>query len=615
MAIAAAAQPAAATAAWTHSGTGTPTAKAVSMPTGATPTASVSNRSVTVSWSASTMPGGGAVSGYLVKRYDTNGNAQTIGSGCSGTIAALTCTETSVPGGTWRYTVTPVKNNWVGTEGSQSSNATVASPSLTFSSSTTVTALPTTLNGTIAAFVGGQTVTFRLDNPSTGTVLSGTLSPSPVPSGGGANVTVTIPTGTSDGSHTVYVVGSGGDVASGAITVMVGATNVAGGYNYVWTNTSPYNNPPSGQKALVVELRWDASAEGSVTGYEVVRSGSTVCGGSTSLATECIDLNPASSGTSTYTLKTWYRDSSGNLQSISTTYNVTAPGAGAFPTQYWHTSGTSISTTKCLPTSSVGSGIRRDTPSTYVPGTEQTFSSSAGGNGFVGCMPPFTQTVTMSASTTGMQVSAYFRNAGTGTVGCNIGWQVYKNGSVVNGVAGTGFGGGPANIVIPPNQTQPTLVTANLGATAQTFVATDQLSLVIAGFTANTSSSKCTSTTLYYNSSARPVSTVLPLTGSGGGGAPLSQPAAPTGLTVSVNPTDGTRTLTWNAATGTPAPDFYRIYRDGQKYVNRVDTTGDTGSATVSWTDTASGGTSHTYYVTTVADTMAESASMASVTG
>lgn len=220
-AIAAAANPAAATAAWTHSGSGTPTAKAVSMPTGSTPTASVSNRSVTVSWSASTMPGGGAVSGYVVKRYDTGGNAQTIGSGCSGTIAALTCTETSVPGGTWKYTVTPLKANWMGFEGSMSSGATVSSPSLSFSSSTTVTSLPTTLNGTIAAFVGGQTVTFRLDNASTGTVLSSTLSPSPVPSGGGASITVTIPSGTANGSHTVYAVGSAGDVASASITVNV----------------------------------------------------------------------------------------------------------------------------------------------------------------------------------------------------------------------------------------------------------------------------------------------------------------------------------------------------------------------------------------------------------
>jgi hypothetical protein len=231
MAIAAAAQPAAATAAWTHSGSGAPFAKAVSMPTGATPTASVSNRSVTVSWSASTMPGGGAVSGYLVQRYDTNGNVQAIGSACAGTIAALTCTETSVPGGTWRYTVTPVKDNWVGAESSQSSNVSVASPSLTFSSSTTVTSLPTTLNGSIAAFVGGQTVTYRLDDPSTGTVLSGTTSPSTIPSGGGASVTVTIPAGTSNGSHTVYAVGSSGDVSSASITIAVSYSFTTSGWD------------------------------------------------------------------------------------------------------------------------------------------------------------------------------------------------------------------------------------------------------------------------------------------------------------------------------------------------------------------------------------------------
>jgi hypothetical protein len=192
------------------------------MPAGNTPTASVAGRSVTVSWAASNLPDGTAIASYTVTRYDTSGNVQTIGSGCSGTIAALTCTESAVPAGTWRYAVTPVRSNWTGTEGPQSPSVTVASPSLTFSSSTTVTSLPTTLSGSIAAFVGGQTVTFRLDNASTGTVLSGTLSPTPVPSGGGSSITVTIPAGTSNGAHTVYAVGSGGtDVASAAITVAV----------------------------------------------------------------------------------------------------------------------------------------------------------------------------------------------------------------------------------------------------------------------------------------------------------------------------------------------------------------------------------------------------------
>jgi hypothetical protein len=221
LAIALGAPAAGASASWPGGGSGSQSAKAVSMPTGNTPTATVSNRSVAVSWTGSTLPGGAGVSTYLVKRYDNSGNLQTIGSACSGSVSATSCTESSVPGGTWKYSVTPTLSNWTGGESAKSTSVTVASPSLTFSSSTTVTSLPTTLNGSIAAFVGGQTVTFRLDDASTGTVLSGTLSPTPVPSGGGSSITVTIPAGTANGSHTVYAVGSSGDVASAAITVSV----------------------------------------------------------------------------------------------------------------------------------------------------------------------------------------------------------------------------------------------------------------------------------------------------------------------------------------------------------------------------------------------------------
>lgn len=224
LALAALAPGAVAHAAWTGTGAGAQSAKAVSMPAGNTPAASVSNRSVTVSWAVSNLPGGAPVSGYVVKRYDGSGNVQTIGSGCSGTIAALTCTETAVPGGTWKYSVTPTLGNWAGAESGQSTSVTVASPVLSFSSSTTLSSLPTTLNGTVASFVGGQTLTFRLDNPSTGTVLTSTLSPTPVPSGGGSTITVTIPSGTLNGAHTVYAVGSQGDVASAGITVAVTST-------------------------------------------------------------------------------------------------------------------------------------------------------------------------------------------------------------------------------------------------------------------------------------------------------------------------------------------------------------------------------------------------------
>jgi hypothetical protein len=93
------------------------------MPTGNTPSASVPLLSfnVTVSWSASTFSGGGSVSGYVVKRYPAAGGAAvTPAAGCSGTVAGTSCTENGVPVGSWKYSVTPVRGGWTGTESAQS---------------------------------------------------------------------------------------------------------------------------------------------------------------------------------------------------------------------------------------------------------------------------------------------------------------------------------------------------------------------------------------------------------------------------------------------------------------------------------------------------------------
>jgi hypothetical protein len=201
---------------WQPGGGGSGYSKASALPAGSTPTASAAVRQVTVSWTAS----GGAVpvSGYAVKRYATNGTLQSIGSGCAGTISGLSCIEQAVPAGEWRYTVTPLNNNWRGTESAQSTAVTVAAPALSLTP-TTVTSLPATLGGQISNFLGAQTVAFRLDNPTTGTVLSGSITPSPVPTSGTATVSVTIPAGTSNGVHTVYAVGSAGDTASASVTV------------------------------------------------------------------------------------------------------------------------------------------------------------------------------------------------------------------------------------------------------------------------------------------------------------------------------------------------------------------------------------------------------------
>ncbi len=119
-----------AAAAWVASGTGFAYSEANTAPAGNVPTASVSDQNVTVSWSASSFPGGGAVSGYVVTRYNPSDQAQTVLSSCSGTISGLSCTENAVPAGTWRYTVTPKHSNWTGPESAKSTAVTVTVPTL-----------------------------------------------------------------------------------------------------------------------------------------------------------------------------------------------------------------------------------------------------------------------------------------------------------------------------------------------------------------------------------------------------------------------------------------------------------------------------------------------------
>jgi hypothetical protein len=166
---------------------------------------------------------GHAVDGYVVKRYDVATlTSQTVVSACTGTVTATTCTENSVPAGQWVYSATPVlATNWRGAESVMSSPVTGAAPSLALSSTTVRPG--TSLTGTASRFLGGETLRFRLDSP-TGTELTGSLAGSPtpatVPAGGAGSVVVTVPSGTSDGAHTVYAVASpSGDAAAAAIVV------------------------------------------------------------------------------------------------------------------------------------------------------------------------------------------------------------------------------------------------------------------------------------------------------------------------------------------------------------------------------------------------------------
>ncbi len=128
----------AATGAWGYwsagSGTGgNGAAAASSVDQGATPTANAAGQAVTVSWAASTLSNGQAVSGYQVKRYDADTLApQTILSSCTGTVTATTCVENSVPAGSWKYAIRPVfATNWLGVESTKSTTVTVTPPDTT----------------------------------------------------------------------------------------------------------------------------------------------------------------------------------------------------------------------------------------------------------------------------------------------------------------------------------------------------------------------------------------------------------------------------------------------------------------------------------------------------
>lgn len=91
-------------------------------------------------------------------------------------------------------------------------------------------------------------------------------------------------------------------------------------------------------------------------------------------------------------------------------------------------------------------------------------------------------------------------------------------------------------------------------------------------------------------------------------------PHPPTGLSASLS--NGNVVLIWTASAGDPDAgdgiDFYRIYRDGQAYGDRYDRT--PSGASVTFTDTKTGGLQHTYSVVAVDQDLAESTMLGPVT-
>jgi hypothetical protein len=226
---------------------------ATSVNQGATPTASSTGSSVTVSWAASTLSNGNAVTGYSVKRYDVGTlTSQTMLSACTGMVAATTCVESGVPVGNWVYSVTPVfATNWIGAESLKSSSVTVAAPP--------VNAI--TLSGISGgAYKSSNTIYYR---------------------------------GAAAGSFTLTNAVSGGTGPASSATAALGGTTTN------WTHTPSTVSTPAGGPYVSSVFSWTLGATSSPT--EVVTGRDTGTGATGTTLSFVNDSTAPGAGTITYT--------------------------------------------------------------------------------------------------------------------------------------------------------------------------------------------------------------------------------------------------------------------------------------------------------------------------
>ncbi|MEO7720348.1 MAG: LamG-like jellyroll fold domain-containing protein [Pseudolysinimonas sp.] len=321
---------------------------ATSVNAGATPTTSVSTTSVTVSWAASTLANGQAVTGYQIKRYDANTLVlQTIKTACTGTVATTSCVESAVPDGTWKYSVTPViGTNWRGAESAKSATAmvdTVAPTNAITLSNITGGAFK---SGNTIYYNGGSAGSFTLTNAVTD-ALSGPAS----------SQTAAL-TGTSTGwTHTGSTVSSpaGGPYASAAFSWVATTTgpgevvtgrDVAGNSTTTSlsllndttapsTGTVTYAAGPVGSTSLSVSFTTGTDAGAGIGTRLLQRASATLlsgtCGSYSAFATVTGGTNPTSPVVDTVSYSNCYQyryvvsDNVGNTATATNTNVATTP--------------------------------------------------------------------------------------------------------------------------------------------------------------------------------------------------------------------------------------------------------------------------------------------------
>lgn len=363
---------------WLAQSSASTTSTADTLGAGATPTVTAAGATTTVTWTASTLTTTGvAATAYSVTRLDANDAETAVTCGSPSTL--LTCTEHGVPAGTWRYKVTPAFHNWTGTASAASASVTIAAPSFTITASQSLHPGENVAGASIADFDVGESVQFLLDGAGT------PLTTATVGSTGGiASVTLTLPSNTAGGTHTITAQGTVSSAVSASFTVLVEPPTITAQF----TGTAGTNGWYTSAVTVALTAN-DRSGTGIASfSYDLDSAGSTpVAGTTTSFSVSTTGQHTLTGAVEDNLAQTGSYSGGVNIDLVSptvsfvpsgyvsrsTSLSVTASDAesGMASVRYDACAGTSCTPSTALGTSTTGPSYGLTWPVGYADGSYQ----------------------------------------------------------------------------------------------------------------------------------------------------------------------------------------------------------------------------------------------------
>jgi hypothetical protein len=454
---------------WTTQGSGSANASVGTLSAPGNVTATAGASSVSVGWTGSTISNGTPAQGYYVTRTDTS-NSQTApacGSSASSLITSTSCSDTSVPNGTYTYSVTAVYRTWsaVGTSGTVTLAGDTTPPtvqSINRSASSPTNASSVGFDVTFSETVTGvNSSDFALAASGvTGASITGV-------SGSGASYTVTVSTGSGSGTLGLNLVDDDTIRDTGGTKLGGGGTGNGNftGQTYTIDRVAPV--------VTVTKVNGSTVSFPFTTGQNVTSVGGacgTLSGDSASVSVT-IDGSPSvpatascSAGSWTLTLTTAL--STGGNHTIAATQADTAGNSGSSGNQ-------TVSIDKTAPT--VGSMNRSASSPTNASsvGFDVTFSETVTGvntSDFALAASGVTGASITGVSGSGASYTVTVSTgSGSGTLGLNLVDDDTIQDGVANKLGGNGTGNGNfTGQAYTIDRNAPTTISINRSATSPT---------------------------------------------------------------------------------------------------------------------------------------------------